>query len=88
MNVRSLTMVSAGIFLLGILAATAQAAPIGTAVKAKFAGGGAASTVEKAGYRRCWRRGAAGYCRWRSRYNTYYRQSSESAPRVMLGIAF
>jgi hypothetical protein len=66
---------------LGLLAATAQAAPAGSTSSAA-ATAGTASAVEKVAYRRCVRRDGARVCGWRSYYPYAY------MPRVILGIAF
>jgi hypothetical protein len=64
----------------GLLAATAEAAPAGRGTEAAPSAG--PSGVEKVAYRRCVRRDGTRHCGWRSYYPYAY------MPRVILGIAF
>jgi hypothetical protein len=68
------------VLAVGLLAATAQAAPAGRGTEAASSGG--AAGIEKVASRRCVRRDGTRYCGWRSYYPYAH------MPRVILGIAF
>jgi hypothetical protein len=64
MRVKHFVLGTAGAVILGAMALSAQAAPLGGAANDLKASVGNASGVEQAAFRRCWWRHGVGVCRW------------------------